>query len=87
MLSLIEACPDADLNADGLLLQPTPVKAASAAKPAVAKPTGTKPVTVKLDDEDEEQEVEVTQNRGSAKVQAAGVDDDFMAEADALLNS
>ena len=90
MLSLIEACPDADLGADGLLLQPTPAKtvAQPAAKFAATKPTGTKPVTLKMDDEDEEEETPVTTTRSSAKVQASSADvDDFMAEADALLNS
>lgn len=88
MLSIIESCPDADLNADGLLLQPIPAKtAAPAAKSAAVKPTGTKPVTVKLDDEDEEEEAPVATTRSTAKVQASAVEDDFMAEADALLNS
>lgn len=88
MLSLIEVCPDADLNADGLLLQPVPK--AVPAKPAVAaKATGTKPVTLKMDDVDDDgDDVPVSKpaTRTTAKVQAAA-DDDFLAEADALLNS
>ncbi len=87
MLSLIEACPDADLNADGLLLQPVPAKAA--AKPAAtvaAKATGTKPVTLKMDDDEEQEETPVVAKKTTAKVQASA-DDDFLAEADALLNS
>lgn len=89
MLSLIEACPDADLGADGLLLQPTPAKtvAQPAAKAAVTKSMGTKPVTLKMDDEDEEEEVQVSNTRPTVKAQAMQVDDDFLAEADALLNS
>lgn len=88
MLSLIEACPDADLNADGLLLQPTPSKAAAApAKTVVAaKPAGTKVVTLKMDDEEEQEETPVAKNTRTVKVNAAA-DDDFLAEADALLNS
>lgn len=88
MLSLIEACPDADLNADGLLLQPVPAKAV--AKPAAtvaAKATGTKPVTLKMDDDEEQEEAPVVaKTTRTAKVQATA-DDDFLAEADALLNS
>jgi len=79
MLDLIEACPDADLGADGLLLQPTtPTVTKTAAKPA-----GVKPVTLKMDDDEEEATPVVTSR--SSRVNA--VDDDFLAEADALLNS
>jgi hypothetical protein len=86
MLTLIEACPDADLAADGLLLQPTPAKVAAAPAKTVVKASGTKPVTLKMDDEDEEQEAPVVTKSRSAKVNASA-DDDFLAEADALLNS
>jgi hypothetical protein len=96
MLSLIEACPDADLGADGLLLQPIPETKATAA--VSVKATGTKPVTVRLDDEDDADEAPVRQQTRTApattRVSTVGtvkasstVDDDFMAEADALLNS
>lgn len=87
MLSLIEACADADLNADGLLLQPTPVKAAAVVAKPAAKPAGTKAVTLKMDDEEEQEEAAVTtKTTRTAKVNAAA-DDAFLAEADALLNS
>ena len=87
MLSLIEACPDADLNADGLLLQPTPVKTvAKQATTTAVKATGTKPVTLKMDDDEEQEETPVVAKKTTAKVQA-NADDDFLAEADALLNS
>lgn len=86
MLSLIEACPDADLNADGLLLQPTPATTKSA--PAVAaKATGTKPVTLKMDDDEEEEEVVVKSTTRAGVKASSSLDDDFLAEADALLNS
>lgn len=85
MESLIELCPDADVDAGTALEQQ--ILRAPTAKPAAAKPAGTKPVTLKMDDEDEEEEVQVSSTRSTAKMQAAPVDDDFLAEADALLNS
>ena len=86
MLSLIEACADADLNADGLLLQPTPVAKAAPVVKTVAKPAGTKAVTLKMDDDEEQDDAPVAKTTRTAKVNAAA-DDDFLAEADALLNS
>lgn len=90
MLSLIELCPDADLGADGLLLQPVPkTTGAKAAQSAPTKPAGTKPVTLRMDDEEEDEETAVvakTTPRAAVKVQSTS-DDDFLAEADALLNS
>lgn len=83
MPSLIEACPDADLSSEAVeVVKPaaTPVKTA-------VKPAGTKPVTLKMDDvDDEEEAVATTTSRPSVKTTQA-VDDDFLAEADALLNS
>lgn len=83
MEDLIRLCPDADLDAfERVVLAPqaAPVK-------TVAKPVGTKTVTLKMDDEDEEQEAPVAAPvTRTAKVNAAA-DDDFLAEADALLNS
>lgn len=83
MPSLIEACPDADLSSETVaVVKPsaTPVKTA-------VKPAGTKPVTLKMDDvDDEEEAVATTTSRPSVKTTQA-VDDDFLAEADALLNS
>ena len=84
MASIIELCPDADLGASA----PVAKAAAPAAKPAATvKPAGTKPVTLKMDDEDEEEEVATPAARPTVKAQAPAVDDDFLAEADALLNS
>lgn len=82
--SLVEACPDADLEATTVVSNGTVTQRSAPTKTAV-KPTGTKPVNVRLDDEDEVEEEEVKPTR-SAKAQAAA-DDDFMAQADALLNS
>lgn len=79
MLSLIEACPDADLGAD---IQPA-TKAAPVTK-AAAKPTGSKPVTLKMDDDGDADAAPV--NARTVK-QTNVADDDFLAEADALLNS
>lgn len=93
MLDLIELCGDADLHADGLLLQPTPAvsnKTSGTTINANQKPVGTKTVSIRLDDADEEEEaapVAKPATRTTAKAQAAVADDDFMAEADALLNS
>lgn len=80
MPSIIEACPDADLENEGTVaIKATP---APAAKPAVK--AGTKTVTLKMDDEDDEQEEVVTKPAARTTTK---VDDDFLAEADALLNS
>lgn len=87
MPTIIELCPDADLTSDAVVAAPkAAAKAASA--PVAQKPAGTKPVTVRLDDEDEEEEVAPARSttRPSATASAAA-DDDFLAEADALLNS
>lgn len=86
MESLIEVCPDADLNDTTNTVVKPSTPAAAPAK-AVVKNAGTKPVTVRLDDEDDGDDVPVVKTTSrSAKVQAAA-DDDFLAEADALLNS
>jgi hypothetical protein len=86
MASLIEACPDADLESDGLTQ--VVAKAAPAKTTVVSKATGTKPVTVRLDDEDDADEVVAPAKTAKATARAsAAVDDDFLAEADALLNS
>lgn len=85
MASLVEICPDADLN-ETVVVKPAVTKMVAPAK-TVAKPVGTKTVTLKMDDEDEEQEEPVAKTvTRSARVQATA-DDDFLAEADALLNS
>lgn len=85
MASLIELCPDADLGATATVVKSAPK--AAPAQAAVQKPVGTKTVTLKMDDEEEQEDTPVVTTTRSAKVQAASVDDDFLAEADALLNS
>jgi hypothetical protein len=89
MESLIELCPDADVDAATAVEQQ--ILRAPAAKPAAAtKLAGTKPVTLKVEDGDDEEEAPAakTTSRPAAttKVNVAA-DDDFLAEADALLNS
>lgn len=90
MLDLIEICPDADLNADGLLLQQVPSTTEST-QSSVKKATGKKPVTLKMDDVDDEEEqvdssVQNANRSKSASLKASNADDEFMALADALLN-
>lgn len=88
MASLIELCPDADLNSDVVAVAPAPKAAVKTAPAAVAqKPAGTKPVTVRLDDEDDDQDVAPARTTTRAAKVQASADDDFLAEADALLNS
>ena len=84
MPALLELCPDACLT-EGLT--PVAVTTTSAVNRPTVKATGTKPIILKMDDEDEE-EVQVikTSKTGLATV-SASADDDFMAQADALLNS
>lgn len=82
MPDIVASCPDADLSAT--VTAPAAKAAAPAAKPAAVKPAGTKPVTLKMDEVEDEEETPVVTTRTTAK---AAVDDDFLAEADALLNS
>lgn len=87
MDSLVELCPDAALI-DEAFEREVLVTKAPPVKTEVAKPTGTKPVTVRLDDaDDDDQPVAPKGATARAKIQASSADDDFMAEADALLNS
>jgi len=81
MPSLIELCPDADVNANSVVSNGAVTQRSA---PTTAKPvkTGAKPVTLKMDDVDDEDAAPVTKSRGPAVA-----DDDFLAEADALLNS
>lgn len=87
-----QVCPEAnlslpvDLDSDDADVEVAPVKAASspkAATPTVTKPAGKAPVALKLQDEDDVMPAPKT----AAKVPAAAVidDDDFMAQADAIL--
>jgi len=86
MASLIELCPDADLGASTTVVKSAPK--ATPAQAAVQKPVGTKTVTLKMDDDEEQEEAPVAApTRTAVKAQATTVDDDFLAEADALLNS
>ena len=82
--SIIEACPDADLDSGDVTIFAAP-KAAAAASTA-SKPAGRKPVTLKMDDDDDQEE-QVFTKKASASTKAYAADDDFLAEADALLNS
>jgi hypothetical protein len=77
--SIIEACPDADLESSDVAVVVAPKTTSS-----VSKPAGKKPVMLKMDDEDEQEEETFTR-KTSARTSV--VDDDFLAEADALLNS
>jgi len=85
MESIVQACPDADLNAFERVVL-TPQAAKTTAAPASTKATGTKPVTLKMDDVDDE-EVAPAQTTAKRAATNAVANDDFMAEADALLNS
>lgn len=83
METLVQACPDADLDAfERVVLAPQAAPAKTA-----AKPVGTKTVTLKMDDDEEEEVVPVATSRLAVKASASTADDDFLAEADALLNS
>lgn len=80
MESLIELCPDADLSATTTVVKPVASKTTFT---QAAKPVGTKTVTLKMD---EDEDTPATPSTRPTKVQAT-TDDDFLAEADALLNS
>jgi len=92
---IIELCPDADLSVEPSLTQ-TPVKATppksnpTVAKAAVKPAATTTKVALKLNDDDDEAvstpvaKTTTTATNGNG---AATADDDFMAEADAILNS
>jgi hypothetical protein len=84
MASIIELCPDADLSADTAVVAVAP-KAAPAKAAPIAKAAGTKPVSLKIDDGDDEEEVPAKPTTRTATKAVA--DDDFLAQADALLNS
>jgi hypothetical protein len=86
---LNEEFPNANLNEE--VLDAAPVKAATkiaTASAVVKKPAAasTVKITTRLDDEDDE--TKVAQPKASTAVlKATQIDDDFLAEADALLNS
>jgi len=88
---LIELCPDADLSVEpnlGTTVAPKTTKT-SAAKPAAVK--GTSKVMTKIDDEEDEGVVtpaQATTRPAAVKTSTTTTDaDDFMAEADRILNS
>lgn len=90
--SIIENCPDADLDNGGADVAQPVVKSAPKSVSKTITVTGTKPVTVRLDDEDDAEAQPVRQTTGyvaPAKKTSAvsNLDNDFLAEADALLNS
>lgn len=82
MPTIVELCPDADLNETAVVAKTT-----TTATKVTPKATGTKPVTVRLDDGDDDGDEDFTPTKSTTKSKAASLDDDFMAEADALLNS
>lgn len=83
MASIVEACADADLNAT----ISSSVKSAPKVVTSNVK-TGSKTVALNLgNDEEDEEEVLPPQKSTKAVSKASSFDDDFMAEADALLNS
>jgi hypothetical protein len=89
MESIIENCPDADCNTDATferVVLTAPTKTTS-----VVKPTGQKPVALRMDDPEEEEEtLPAPKTAIKAKLASKAVvadDDDFLAQADALLNS
>lgn len=96
LANLVEACPDANL--DGTI-QASAVAKTQTTTPAAAtsKKAGTKPITTKLADEDDAEDStdgvagsNGTTKAGPASAKAAAgatADDDFMTEADAILNS
>jgi hypothetical protein len=89
---LIELCPDADLSVEPTLLPLAhALEKAATTRPTAAKPATkvTSKVTTRIDDEEDEAAVTPAQaNTRPATVKAsAGDTDDFMAEADRILNS
>lgn len=88
MADLIKECPEADLSNDLDETPAVPTKTVTA-KPATST-VPAKKVSLKLDDEGDDEEVgyKPTGARKGATVSFdSGIDDDFLAEADAILNS
>ena len=77
MERLVLECPDADLDATSVVTKP-------AAK--IAAKAGSKTVTTKFEDNDDAGEEDLPPATSFNKKAAAQVDDDFMAEADSILN-
>jgi len=88
MERLVELCPDADLTTEpdlGLTTAP----AAKTAAPKTAKAPATSKVALKLNDEDDDAPAAAPTRvtSATATVKASADSDDFMAEADRILNS
>ena len=85
MESLIDICPDADINESAV----SAVNATSSPnKKAASKPTTKVSLNLDLEDEDEDDShVSLGRMSKSPTMSASSIDDDFLAEADALLNS
>jgi len=97
MDGIIQMVPDADLSAEVSLTGAAPAKKTAPAQAApAAKPAGTKTVALNLNDgDDDDAETSANTSAPSAKQAAPAAkkasapvvaDDDFMAEADAILN-
>jgi hypothetical protein len=80
MAALVELCPEADLGYSSFGTANEPSVKAEAVS---TKAKGTKPVTTRFDDADDDAPVEAKGKRPATAV----VTDDFMDEADAILNS
>jgi hypothetical protein len=97
MPSIVEACPDADLTTtvslDTVSLEKVKAVNAAAFKTTATtnKSSATAKVAIRLDDEDDEDSSYVRTTNANGKLinkkVDAQIDDDFMSEADALLNS
>jgi hypothetical protein len=86
---IIELVPDADLSVEPSLLPLTHALEKAAATPKsipTAKPAGASKVALKLSDDDDNDATPVATKPSTKSAPAAAVDD-FMAEADAILNS
>lgn len=79
MAVLVDLCPDASLDAEQPVAAPKTKTTATTG--AVVK--GTKQVALKLQDLDDEEDVDLPRK----VTKASSVDDDFLAQADAILNS
>jgi hypothetical protein len=82
---IIEACPDADLSVEPFLGIALSGKNVSAPKAQVAKSTSK--VTTKINDDEDDEAVSTPVARPAAAKTVTADDDDFMAEADRILNS
>lgn len=101
MASIVDVCPDADLNGS-VVFESTVLGKVNPVAPfagVFSKPVGTKTVALKMDDDGDDDSFVPTPAQIKQAKQAAlnqlikdgtpskALDDDFMAEADALLNS